>query len=63
MVIDTCRSSQCGKKYKLEEIHVIPNSSKEGAEIKCPYCGALYDKKTSGHFRTTKLTPEEASRL
>lgn len=59
MFIDTCRNPQCVRKYKVEEICVVPNSSKEDSEIKCPYCGKSYEKRTAGYFKTTKLIPEE----
>lgn len=59
MYFDTRHNPQCVKKYKVEEISVIPNSSKEDSEIKCPYCGKSYEKRTAGYFKTTKLTLEE----
>lgn len=63
MFIDTCRNPQCLRRYKVEEMHVIPNSSNEDEKIQCPYCDKSYEKRTAGYFRTTKLSPEEESRL
>lgn len=56
MFIETCE--KCGKKYKMEEIHVCP-WGKDNVRMICPYCGNFEEKMSVGRFRITKLTIEE----